>query len=119
MRAYTKLKRASSNYNSVEPLPDGLDSVTLELRNIPMDLPGKWFVGVIVEMEKAKFSYKHKSEIGVERTDQSWWDDDNPSRWFTMDEANYKIVDNYFFEFVILSAPCNPLEEMNCWDDSY
>jgi hypothetical protein len=67
MKYYTKLKRPSSNYNSVEPLPNGLDSVALQLRNIPMDLPGKWYVGVMVEMEKAEFHYTHKSDIGVER----------------------------------------------------
>jgi hypothetical protein len=103
------MNKAKSNYNSVEPLPDNLQDVTLELEHIPMDLPGLWRVGVQVELDKAEFTTDHNRE-GKEVPDLEFWGG-NETMWPTMKQLGYDMERYIFYEYVILSAPCNPMEE--------
>jgi len=109
----------SSNYESDKPLPEFVQDLHLNMSHIPMDLPGKWRVGVAVELNKAKFSYFYHGHNGEEIVNEGFWGGE-PGHWYTEeDQLGYSMEANYFYEYVILSAPCNPLEEKNCWDESY
>jgi len=98
----------------------GEPDVTIRLVHIPIDLPGIWYIGVSVEMRKAEFDYidphgKYSRHV-VEGVD---WEGGSEVKWFTPDESNYDTNSNYFYTYVLLSTPCNPLEEKGCWDGSW
>ena len=118
MNSYKKLNWATSNYVSTDPLPPYLKSLELTMRHIPMDLPGAWMVGVLVELDKATFTYKYHDIPGTEVPDKDFWGG-NDTRWITLEEAGSSLLSNVFYEYVLLSSPCNPMEKDNCWDNSY
>jgi hypothetical protein len=89
---------------------------TIKLIHIPIDLPGIWYIGVMVEMEKANFVYEGKYPRTVFE-DADWGDSD--VKWFSPSESNYDPLKNYFYVYVLLTSPCNELEENGCWDGSY
>ena len=93
-------------------------NATIRLLHIPIDLPGVWYIGVMVEMEKAYFEHvgPYGSRTVKEATPIYYSKDFN---WFTPDESGYNMDSNYFFTYVLLSSPCNEFEEKGCWDETY
>jgi hypothetical protein len=100
----------------------GEPDVTIKLVHVPIDLPGIWYIGVSVEMRKAEFDYiDPKGRPGYSRhvVEGVDWEGGSEVKWFTPDESNYYTDANYFYTYVLLSTPCNPMEEKGCWDGSY
>jgi hypothetical protein len=112
--------RVKYNPDSNIPLADQLETnrrmtITLTMEHIPIDLPGQWTIGVMVEMERAQFQYK--GMLRYEQPPPSW--EGKESKWFTgTNEVDYG-NDLYFYTYVLLTTPCNPMEKDSCWDNSY
>jgi hypothetical protein len=110
---------ASSSPKSNIPLTEQLqspkqrESFTITMEHIPIDLPGQWFIGVYVEMGPAIFSYKGvDKEEGVDES----WTGSPLGKWFSPEQVDYEMADHYFYAYVLLSTPCNPMEVDNCFD---
>jgi hypothetical protein len=96
-------------------VPLGTNIIRME--HIPLDLPGKWSIGIQVEMSKASVSYQYSSAAAWEITEE--WPYEDGTQWFIQpDEINYTDIKS-FYSFVLLTTPCNPLEEDNCIDDTW
>jgi hypothetical protein len=98
----------------------GEPDVTIKLVHVPIDLPGIWYIGVSVEMRKADFDYidphgKYSRHV-VEGVD---WEAGSEVKWFTPTESGYETDQNYFYTYVLITTPCNPMEEKGCWDGSW
>jgi hypothetical protein len=111
LNGYTKLHRATCEPQSMK-IPPGTTHMTIDMQHIPMDLPGIWYIGVQVEMGKASVSYDCT-------TIYEDWSYQGDTYWFSQADLNYDQNNHYFYSYVSLSTPCNPLEQDNCIDDSY
>ncbi len=112
----TKKHRAAHYPASLDSMSLNTTKIVLQFANIPLDLPGVWRIGVQIKMELAKPDYWDRTEVPVLLSD---WAADK-TRWFiTSGETGYNRNDYYFFAYVLVSTPCNPLEEKGCWDDTY
>jgi hypothetical protein len=103
-----------SNISLTDQLSDHRWSIFIKMAHIPMDLPGLWTIGVMVEMERAQFEYKGMRRFETPPDDWEGYE----SKWFLPEEANYN-SDAFFYSYVLLSTPCNPMEVDSCWDNSY
>jgi hypothetical protein len=97
---------------------------TMTFEHIPMDLPGQWYIGVMVELDRAKFinvDYYGTKEL---TENPSAWITDDETQWFPIedyDEISYENEvegSSFFFSYILLTSPCNNLEENGCWDGS-
>jgi len=98
---------------------------TMTFEHIPMDLPGQWYVGVMVELDRAKFinvDYYGSKEL---TEDPGAWTTDDETQWFPIESYDEIKYDNkvegssFFFSYILLTSPCNNLEENGCWDGSF
>jgi hypothetical protein len=99
----------------------GVPDVTIKLLHVPLDLPGIWYIGIMVEMERANFVYEGKYPRVVYE-DADWKDPDwgdGYHKWFTGAEAGYSAESNYIYSYVLLTSPCNEWEQEGCWDNTY
>jgi hypothetical protein len=107
---------------TVDP-PLGSDSQSYEIRlkNIPLDLPGQWYVGVMVEMKAAHFQYPEGAKTGKTITEKTNWATADEMQWFepTVGETGYDIKGDSFYSYIILTTPCNIEEKNGCFDGSY
>lgn len=92
--------------------------MTITLEHVPLDLPGKWFIGIRIEMEKAKVEYTGASgtKTITESPDPLIWGVGD-TKWFKEGDITYT-EPKYFFAYVLLTTPCNPLEQDSCFDGS-
>jgi hypothetical protein len=110
---------ARSKPRSNEPLytqlesPEQRESFTITMEHIPIDLPGQWFIGVYVEMSPAIFTANGMQK--TEAVDPSWTGDPL-GKWFSPEQVDYEMADHYFYAYVLLSTPCNPMEVDGCFD---
>jgi hypothetical protein len=112
---YTKLHRATCEPDPLNSVPLGTNIIRME--HIPLDLPGKWSIGIQVEMSKASVWYQYSSAAVWEITEE--WQYEDETQWFIQPgEFNYNDIKS-FYSFVLLTTPCNPLEEDNCIDDTW
>jgi hypothetical protein len=116
LNEWTDLHRARSKPNAANQLDEGLTDITIVMEHIPLDLPGKWFIGIEVEMTKASIDYY--SQQRVESTALEEWSVYD-SKWFPQEDIGYNKDYNYFYSYVLISSPCNPLEENNCVDGTW
>ena len=101
-----------------EQLAGKLTSLNIKMEHLPLDLPGKWFIGIQIQMSKASMDY------GANTITEEWGykpdpNDDPDAHWFTENDFNYSKEGNYFYSYVLLSTPCNPNEKDNCIDGSW
>jgi hypothetical protein len=84
----------------------GIKSITIKFDRIPLDVPGEWSIGVSFNQLPAKY------DSG--RSEEEW--NNGLSREFSFsDELMEK---RFSFEsYIIRSAPCNPEEPGNCWEE--
>jgi hypothetical protein len=113
----TDKHRAALYPQSLDPTAIDAEEITINLVHIPLDLPGIWNIGVWVQMELATTSLIYGKPI-TETPDPSIWGKE-PLHWFENNESGYNMVNNYFYAYVLLSTPCNPLEDKGCWDGSW
>jgi hypothetical protein len=108
---------------NIQPTPETPDEKNNEysiiLEHVPMDLPGEWYIGVMVEMEPAQFTSKVGNKTITEPND---WG--NPAaKWYKPtpldqpDEIGYH-MDHSFYSYILLSSPCNIQEKDGCFDGS-
>jgi hypothetical protein len=109
----TKHHRAAYYPQSMDPVFMDYEEVTINLVHIPLDLPGIWNIGVWVKMEVAT-SFDGITEVAR----QDIWGAET-EQWFKNNESGYNMTDNYFFAYVLISTPCNPLENKGCWDGNW
>jgi hypothetical protein len=91
-------------YSLTEKIPGyGVSRFTATMKRMPLDVPGKWYIGVSFYQRAAIFD----GGKGVEPVEAR-------SFMFTdeMEEKGFS-----FDSYIIRSAPCNPDEPGNCWDD--
>ena len=113
----TEKHRAAFYPQSLDPTNIDTEEITINLVHIPLDLPGIWNIGVWVQMELATTSPIYGKQI-TEKPDEGVWGKE-PLHWFENGESAYYMANNYFFAYVLLSTPCNPLEEKGCWDGKW
>jgi hypothetical protein len=136
---YDFLKKARANcipnrvvdtvYPDTETNPDGA-VYGYSFNNIPLDLPGQWYIRVRIKLGLATFTnYDSLGERTLtEKKPDGWYTDgvldavvqDYPSSW---DNSNTEIDfdptaedSGFFYSYIILTTPCNPNEEGNCFD---
>jgi hypothetical protein len=111
IKVYTKLHLATCDPPDMK-IPSRTEHITINLQHIPMDLPGIWYIGIQVEMGKASIYYNYE-------TIYEDWSYQGDTNWFSLKDINYDLNEHYFYSYVLLSTPCNPLEQNNCIDGSY
>jgi hypothetical protein len=103
---------------------------TYTFNNIPLDLPGQWYVGVRVKVGLATFeNYDAAGQPRTitEKAPDGWNPDADEggeyTRWFPTSSANYKSEigydkenSGYFYSYILLTTPCNPNEKDGCFD---
>jgi hypothetical protein len=119
LNLYTKLHRATCDPNSSDYLPVGTKNLTIEMKHIPMDLPGKWLIGIQVEMAQATVQNPYAPPPNNTLVEE--WNYDDVVHWFSSGDFPYEMTEDghYFYSYVLLSTPCNPMELDNCIDNSY
>ena len=110
-----------TNSNCSEVLPDAGNDFThmITLNNVPLDLPGEWFIGVAVEMIPAVF----EDPDGTYHTEAPGWGVE-VGKWFlpqtekNFSEIGYNLGEApaSFFSYILLSTPCNGQEVNGCFD---
>jgi hypothetical protein len=117
MNLYTEKHRATSDPIAREYWDPDTTSVLIKMEHLPLDLPGHWFIGIEVEMTPATVYYYPETNplVGLKRQEQWGYGD---SHWFSMADIDYAIDIHSFYSYILLSTPCNPLEENNCIDNS-
>jgi hypothetical protein len=118
LNLYTEKHRAVSDPIAREHLEPDLTSLTIKMEHLPLDLPGKWSIGVQIQMSKASMDY------GGNTVTEEWDYEPDPnedpdSHWFSQGDFSYEQDNNYFYSYVLLSTPCNPNEKDNCIDGSW
>jgi hypothetical protein len=84
----------------------GLKSITIKFDRIPLDVPGEWHIGVSFYQFPAKYDQG--------RSEEAW--NNGLSHEFNFSDENME--KQFSFEsYIIRSAPCNPEEPNNCWEE--
>ncbi|MBN1438043.1 MAG: hypothetical protein JW929_01430 [Anaerolineales bacterium] len=82
----------------------GANKLEIEMKKIPLDLPGEWYIGVSFYMDCAVFDNGNGSEqcYGMQIFERS-----NEA-----DEMKFA-----FKSYILRSSPCNPDEPGGCWEE--
>jgi hypothetical protein len=75
----------------------------LTLKKVPLDLPGKWYIGVSVSVSPAKFNGGNRTETVPDPTKLTR----SPGNGYTPSE-------HAFQSYMLISTFCNPLEKEGC-----
>ena len=95
------------------------------MNHVPLDLPGEWHIGVMIQMEQATFSapdakrgtiYPKENTGWVERW--KWFKPSTAASDPDIDEIGYNMDKVWFMSYIMLSTPCNGQEAQGCFDDS-
>ncbi|MBN1438551.1 MAG: hypothetical protein JW929_04000 [Anaerolineales bacterium] len=80
---------------------EGITYIRLDLRQVPMDLPGEWFIGVSVKVNPAKYYHETRTEP-------------SPAN-LHMDTGNgYRKDNSKFTVYILISTLCNSAEVDGC-----
>jgi hypothetical protein len=95
------------------------------MNHVPLDLPGEWHIGVMIQMEQATFSapdakrgtiYPKENTGWVERW--KWFKPSTAASDPDIDEIGYNMDKVWFMSYIMLSTPCNGQETNGCFDGS-
>jgi hypothetical protein len=84
---------------------EAVNTYVIEMKKIPLDLPGEWYIGVGFDMEYASFDGGNGHEPGFGTVKYVFSDVDMERRFS-------------FESYILRSAPCNPDEPGGCWNES-
>jgi hypothetical protein len=116
LNLYTNKKRATSVPEAKNSLEQGMDELTIQMQHLPLDLPGKWYIGIAVEMLPAVVSYNDNGWV-IRDIQETWPFEEE--KIFSEAEIGYTMLDNFFYSYILLSSPCNPMEQDGCIDNSW
>ena len=81
----------------------GITSLRLDMYNIPMDLPGTWYIGVSVAVFPAVYDNGRRTEV-IE----------DYSKLGRSPDQGYKYKEHSFDVYILVSTLCNAAEEGGC-----
>jgi hypothetical protein len=81
---------------------EGITYLRLGMYNIPMDLPGEWYVGVSVSVRPATYDNGRRTEVS------------DPMRRSRYPGNYYEPAEHSFLVYILISTPCNSMEIGGC-----
>jgi hypothetical protein len=81
---------------------NNIQRLTLKLSNVPIDLPGKWRIGVEVHVKPATYDNGTRTEVY------------GGQYLYRKPDHDYALDDHYFLVYVYISTPCNSMEPDGC-----
>jgi hypothetical protein len=75
----------------------------LTLKNVPLDLPGTWHIGVSVSVSPATYNGGNRTEVVPD-----------PSKLFQFPGNGYDLKTHAFSSYMLISTFCNPMEKLGC-----
>jgi hypothetical protein len=82
---------------------EGITYLRVELLNVPMDLPGDWFIGVSVSVRPAKYDLGRRTETVPD-----------PSFLHRDPTNGYNLSEHSFTTYILISTLCNAAEIDGC-----
>jgi hypothetical protein len=82
---------------------EGITYLRVELLNVPMDLPGDWYIGVNVSVWPAKYDNGRRTETVAD-----------PSLLHRDPAEGYTLKDHIFTTYILVSTLCNSAEIGGC-----
>jgi hypothetical protein len=95
----------SQEFFNADLSAEGITDLRLGLYNIPVDLPGEWYVGVSVSVRPAKYDNGRRTEVVP---------DSSKTRRYPGNGYDPTEQEHTFIVYVLVSAPCNSAEVDGC-----